>query len=305
MQFQPAIRFSFLSFRNVALGTVFVLFASSACLAGEVVDRIERTFPVKDRPLLYIRNSDGRTTLRATAATEVRIVAVKEVLRASSAEEARRLAEQVEVRIEQVGSRIEVEARYPRMSGFWDRNTQVLVHFDVSAPTGSDLDAHNSDGALEADGFNGRISLSTSDGTLTATSCSGIINAHVSDGEIRIAAAQGELQARSSDGRMTIDGSFKALDVRSSDGNVNITVLPGSVMERSWSINSSDGSIQLRLPSGFAADLDVSTSDGSIRLDHPVTLTGGAISKHHVLGKLNGGGQSLRIHASDGSVSVI
>lgn len=303
MPFRPANCFSFRSVRNVVLGTVFLL-ASSACLAGEVVDRIERTFPARERPLLYVRNSDGRTTLKATTAPEVHVVAVKEVLRASSADEARRQAARVEIRIEQVGSRIEAEARYPRMSGFWDRDTQVLVHFEISGPTASDLDAHNSDGALEADGFNGRIDLSTSDGRLIATNCSGVINAHVSDGEIRIADAQGELQARSSDGRMTIDGTFRALEVKSSDGNVNVTVRPGSTMERPWSINTSDGSIQLNLPDGFAADLDVSTSDGSICLDHPVTLTGGSMSEHHLLGKLNKGGQSLRIHASDGSVNI-
>jgi DUF4097 and DUF4098 domain-containing protein YvlB len=103
---------------------------------------------------------------------------------------------------------------------------------------------------------------------------------------------------------MTLDGTFKALDVKSSDGNVDITVRPGSMMERAWAINSSDGGIRLRLPEDFGADLDVSTSDGSIRVDHPVTMSGGSMSKNHMVGRLNKGGNLLRIHTSDGSVTI-
>ncbi len=287
----------------VVFGAI-VLAAIPACFAGEVVDQIDKTFPVKERPTIYVRNSDGRTTLRATGSSEVRIHAVKEVVRAANAEEARQMASRVEIRIEQVGNRIEVEARYPKMSGFWNHG-EVLVHFEVSGPAASDLDAHSSDGALDADGFNGNLQLSTSDGRLTATNCSGRIAAHVSDGQMKIISAQGELDARTSDGTATIDGTFKGLDVKSSDGSLDITVRPGSVMERPWSVTSSDGSIQMRLPEGFSADMDVSTSDGNIRVDHPVTMTGNITSKHHLVGKLNNGGSLLRIHASDGSVHVL
>ncbi len=290
--------------KGAVLMAACALYAAPACLAGEVVDRIEKVFPAKERPLIYVRNSDGRTTLRATHASEVRVVAVKEVVNASSAEEARQQAARVEIRIDQVGNRIELEAKYPKMSGLWNHVPQVLVHFDVSGPAASDIDARNSDGALEVEGFDGGLQLSTSDGRLTATNCSGRITTHVSDGEMRIVGAQGELDARTSDGRINIDGTFKALDVKSSDGDVDIVVRPGSVMEKSWSITSSDGSIRLRLPERFSADMDLSTGDGRIRLDHPITMTNSSTSEHHVTGRLNGGGALLRIHASDGSVDV-
>ncbi len=293
-----------MQFRHVVAASAVALVSIPACLAGEVVDRIDRTFPARERPMIYVRNSDGRTTLKATPGSEVRVLAIKEVVNASSDEEARQQAARVEVRIEQIGNRVEAEARYPKVSGFWNHRLQVLVHFEISGPAASDLDAHSSDGALEADGFNGRLELSTSDGRLTATNCSGRINAHVSDGEMRIAGAQGELTARTSDGRMTIDGTFKALDLKSSDGTVEVDVRPGSVMERDWSVASSDGSIQIRLPEGFSADVDISTGDGSIHVDHPITMTGGMTSKHHLTGKLNSGGALFRIHASDGSVRV-
>jgi hypothetical protein len=283
---------------------LFAIVSSVTCFAGEIVDRIERTYSTKERPLIYVRNSDGRVTMRATPGSEVRVVAVKEVTRESSAGEGRRQASRIEVRIEQIGNRIEVEARYPKLMGVWDHDTQVLVHFEVSGPAASDVDARSSDGPLNVEGFSGHIELFTSDGRLEASNCSGRINARVSDGQMKITAAHGELEARTSDGSMTLDGTFNALDVKSSDGSVDITVRPGSVMERAWTINSSDGSVRMRLPEDFGADLDISTSDGSIRVDPPVTLSGGALSKNHMVGKLNKGGSSLRIHTSDGSVTI-
>jgi DUF4097 and DUF4098 domain-containing protein YvlB len=225
-------------------------------------------------------------------------------MKAPSADEARRQASRIEVRIEQIGNRIEVEARYPKNWGSWTHDTQVFVHFEVSGPAASDLDAHCSDGALDVEGFSGRIELSTSDGKLRAANCSGRINAHVSDGEMDVTAVQGELDARSSDGRMILDGTFNGLNVRSSDGDVDITVRPGSTMDREWAVKSSDGSIRIRLPEAFNADLDISTSDGGIKVDHPITLAGGKMSDHHMVGKLNKGGSLLRIHSSDGEVTI-
>jgi hypothetical protein len=277
---------------------------ASACLGGEVIDRIERTLPAKDRPLIYVRNSDGRTSIKAAPGSEVRVVAIKETARNMDPEKARREAADIQVRIEQSGNRIEIEARYPKHTGTWNHGPEVLVHFEITAPPASDLDAHNSDGALIAEGFDGRIELSTSDGKLTATRCSGQLKVHVSDGEMRLEDIQGDLQAHSSDGKMVVDGTFKGLDVKSSDGNVDLIVRPGSTMERAWSIGSSDGSIHMRLPDSFDADLDVSTSDGSIRVDHPVTMAGSKLSEHHLAGKLNRGGQLMRVHSSDGSVTI-
>ncbi len=295
---------SFLVRATIALCGLWIV-TIPVCLGREVVDRVERTFSVKERPLLFIRNSDGKTILRTASGSEVRVVVVKEVQKAANTEEARSAAAKVEVRIVQSGNRIEMEAKYPKFSASWNDRPQVLVHFDVTAPVGSDIDAHNSDGPLEVTGFNGQLDLSTSDGKLTALDCSGRVRAHVSDGEMRIEGLTGELEARTSDGSMTLDGSFKALDVKSSDGKVDITVRPGSVMERAWSLSSSDGSIRMHLPDGFKADLDINTSDGDIRVDQPVTLAGTQKSEHRLSGKLNSGGFPLHIHTSDGSVAIL
>ncbi len=73
-------------------------------------------------------------------------------------------------------------------------------------------------------------------------------------------------------------------------------------MAGNWSLHTDDGSIELRLPRDFAADLDASTSDGSVNVDFP--LTAARIQDMSVNGKLNGGGLPLIAHTNDGSIEI-
>jgi hypothetical protein len=65
--------------------------------------------------------------------------------------------------------------------------------------------------------------------------------------------------------------------------------------------------VTVRLPKDLAANLDVSTSDGKIDCNLPLTLDGfhsNGGSEHSVRGKLNAGGALLSIRTSDGSIHL-
>ena len=282
----------------------FLLAASFGWAADGIVDTIEKSFSVSARARLIVHNVDGQTRVTASAPSRIQVKAVKEVRGASDSEEARAAAARVEVRIEQVGDRVEVEARHPKDVSFLRRRPQVLVHFEVTAPVAADLEIHAVDGEVNAEGFEGHIDLSTVDGQLIAHKCSGQIKARAVDGNLTVDGSKGEIDAQTVDGALTLEGVWEAIDARATDGSINIRALPGSKMRSEWSIRSTDGGIQLRLPEGFAADLDASSSDGDISSNHPITVTG-TTSKQRLSGKLNGGGYLLRIHSSDGSIHIL
>ncbi len=292
----PFVKVSCLAFLMTAL--------TGVAFAGEVAETIERSFSVSGRPSIYVRNGDGQTRITADSQSQVRVKAIKEVRHVSSHDEALRVAERVRVRIEQSGNRIEVAAEYPRnMGGFFGNEPQVLVHFEISAPKASDIDAKSGDGQLDVYQFDGRIDLETGDGDLTADNCSGRISARTGDGGLRVEGARGEVSARSGDGRMTIDGVLESLDAKSGDGRMDVTARAGSKMRGEWSLQSGDGGISLRLPEGFAAELDVRTSDGRIECEQEVRLEGSS-SQNRLAGKLNNGGYRLRIQSGDGNISI-
>jgi hypothetical protein len=177
----------------------------------------------------------------------------------------------------------------------------------VETPGALDLEARTSDGALKVNGVQGTIELHTSDGAVDVNDVGGTVRLTASDGSIHIHNVTGTLESRSSDGHATIDGKFTALMVHTSDGGLDLTLNEGSQLNTLSRVEGSDGSVRIRVPRSLAVDLDVHTSDGSIKCDLPVTMSGydsSHSSGHNLRGHVNGGGVPLEIHTSDGSVSI-
>jgi hypothetical protein len=271
--------------------------------AGQVAETIERSFSVADHPTVVVRNVDGRTQIAAGSERKVLVRAVKEVNRAGSKEEAQRAAAEVQVRIDQVGNRIEVEAIYPRQWFSFGLKPQVLVRFEVTMPSAADLEARTVDGPLDVEGIDGRVQIASTDGPVAVRSCAGRIEARTTDGDLLLDGVRGEVRAHSTDGKVIIAGLLNILEVSTTDGGIEIDAEDGSRMNAEWSIRSTDGDVHLRLPEDFAADLDIATGDGHITNDYPVTMQG-QVSSHRLMGKMFHGGELLRIRTSDGDIQI-
>ena len=61
--------------------------------------------------------------------------------------------------------------------------------------------------------------------------------------------------------------------------------------------------MKLQVPESLNADVDLHTGDGHITLDLPLTVQG-QLGEKTIRGKLNSGGNSLRVHTGDGSIRL-
>jgi hypothetical protein len=122
------------------------------------------------------------------------------------------------------------------------------------------------------------------------------------DGHIEVDGFAGALQARTDDGHIEVRGRFHTLNLATGDGDIEAEVDSGSRMAVGWTLHTDDGSIELRLPRDFAADLDASTRDGSVNVDFP--LNAARVQDMSVNGKLNGGGLPLIAHTNDGHIEI-
>jgi hypothetical protein len=177
----------------------------------------------------------------------------------------------------------------------------------VDTPTALDLDGRTSDGSLKVSGVQGTLEVHTSDGSVDIENVGGAVRLTASDGSIKIHNVTGTLESRSSDGHATVDGKFTALQVHTSDGTLDLTMAEGSQLNTASRVESSDGSVTVRLPHTMAIDLDVHTSDGQINCALPLTMEGynsAHSSGHNLRGHLNGGGVPLTVHTSDGNVTI-
>ena len=157
-------------------------------------------------------------------------------------------------------------------------------------PSAADLEARTVDGPLDVEGIDGRLQIASTDGPVVVRSCAGRIEARTTDGDLLLDGVRGEVRAHSTDGKVTIAGLLNILEVSTTDGGIEIDAEDGSRMNAEWLIRSTDGNVHMRLPEGFAADLDIATGDGHITNDYPVTMQG-QVSSHRLMGKMFKGGE--------------
>jgi hypothetical protein len=262
--------------------------------------RDEKTFKVEGRPELNLSTFDGAIEVQAWDRPDVQVIIER---RAGNKEE----ADKIEVRADQTGNRVTVEAKQPPRSQPVVRvgwHLSKSVKLIASVPRQTDLIARSADGAITVRRIEGRVELRTSDGSIDATGISGPLLAHTSDGAMELRDIAGNVEAESGDGAITVVGKIEALRARTSDGHITVRADSGSRMTDDWEISTGDGGVDVDLPADFAAELDVHTSDGTVQADNLNIVTSGPLSKDSLRGTLGSGGRNFRIRTSDGSVRL-
>ncbi|HTD53856.1 MAG TPA: DUF4097 family beta strand repeat-containing protein [Silvibacterium sp.] len=257
-----------------------------------------KSYPVTGRPTLNLETGDAGLQISSCGGCrEIRIKVETEGIKLSDY----RLEES------QTGDQVHFlfkEKMHVGVHVTWHR-TQTKI--TVETPAELTLEARSGDGSVSVSGLSGDLGLTTSDGNVTADHLAGKLRVKSSDGHVAITNSTGALEARTSDGNLTVDGAFNAVALHTSDGKLEVSLREGTKLSEPSSIQASDGSVTVRLAQGFAADLDVHTSDGHLdcalplTMDHYDSKDGGG---HNLHGKLNGGGTALTIHTSDGSVKI-
>jgi DUF4097 and DUF4098 domain-containing protein YvlB len=88
------------------------------------------------------------------------------------------------------------------------------------------------------------------------------------------------------------------LHAHTGSGNITVAGTPTN----SWHLETGSGNVEFS--AGDAPlTLDASTGSGTVHTDREM-LTQGSIDKHHVTGKLNGGGPTVRIETGSGNIRV-
>jgi DUF4097 and DUF4098 domain-containing protein YvlB len=242
---------------------------STACIdiagvdLGRYVDRQEKHFTVSGKPDVTLSTFDGSIEVRPWDKPEVAVVIEK---RGASKE----ATDTIQVRAEQNGNHITIDATMPKSSGFGLHFGSRGAKLTVQLPAASDVNARSGDGSIDLQGVAGRIVLHSGDGSIKARDIGGEVNVSTGDGSVLVQAAR------------------------------------GSAPTGDWDLRTGDGSVTFELPDNFNAELDAHTGDGSIHLnDVAVSNAEGESRRTNTLrGRLGSGGPLLRIRTGDGSITL-
>jgi hypothetical protein len=293
---------------TIFLSIFLLLFALAGVLRAETkVSTFEKRFPLTPGQPVTVDFKDTDGDVIFTSSDEAAVVLkVRKEINISDGARAQRLLDETEIEVSQRDNDIRIHVRYPRFRGFffWMFDSRrVQVRSEVILPKDCRLFAAMSDGSITATKITGDLSLRSSDGTIRVIGAEGRLNVHSSDGNVILRDVKADVDVEASDGDIEVSGVLTGLNIRTSDGNVSIRAEAGSRMASSWDVWASDGDVRVALPSDFAAEVWLHTSDGDLDCGLPLTIQG-KTSNNEVRGTLGSGGPLLKIRTSDGDISL-
>jgi len=256
--------------RRVFIGAA-VCFAAALVIPGvasaeTIEDTLERTLPFSAGSRLEVSNTNGGIEVSTWDRNEIQIEARKKV-KSSNAERAREAFEELEISIDETAGGVTIETEYPRRgSGGWGRDVSMSVHYTIRVPVQSDLDLGTVNGKVRVEGVNGELDLHTTNGGIIVEDAGGHVSARTTNGGIDVELAQ---------------------------------VSSGEDM----TFRTTNGGITLLLPSDIRATLTARTTNGGIHTDFPITIQG-SFGKNRLEGDLNGGGGSIELRTTNGSIRI-
>lgn len=222
-----------------------------------------------------------------------------------------------DVVISQSGNEITATAQRKNntRSGFFRRDNNISISFEVYVPVQSVVDGRTSGGSVKAVNISNNLNLRTSGGSVTATNIHGNAELRTSGGTIRLEDLSGRISARTSGGSVRVNGIEGEADIRTSGGSIRIENSGAKLSAR-----TSGGSINAAFHT-FRDDIELRTSGGSIQITIPETehfnldLTGsrvntqlrnftGTSERNKISGRIGEGGPSVVARTSGGSVTL-
>lgn len=253
--------------RKALLATLLVFVAASV-RGAELTERIDRTFDVRPGARVLLSNVNGGITVTAWDQPRVRVVAVKEVH--ADRDDVKNVLRELRVELQPKDGGLVITTHYPKnnwgdtiFDWLFGDHVSRQVTYELTVPRTMSVDVSNTNGSIRLSDVSGAHALETTNGRIEMSRCAGSIDASTTNGSIHA-----EL----------------------------LNVSKGQPMR----LHTTNGRIELAMPSNVAFDVDADTTNGRIQTDLPVATT--RVARNSLRGSINGGGASLRMSTTNGGI---
>lgn len=271
---------------------------------AEASEVVEKRFQVSGIPRVRANNVSGETEISVGSAGEV-FVRARKRLHGWSEDRARRLLENVEIRMEQDGDEILIEPRLFQQERGWlelFRGGRVAVDLDIRVPRESHIEASTVSGDLSVTGTRGQHEVKSVSGEVSIDDVQGPMQLRTISGDVSATRYAGRLEANSVSGEI----EFERSRVRTPD----IVTVSGDVVVRSLTLPDEAGEGRVKTVSG---DIEIEIADADAEIDHK-TVSGdvavetsaqvektGRRDRRIVIGK---GGKQFRVKTVSGDLKI-
>jgi DUF4097 and DUF4098 domain-containing protein YvlB len=198
----------------------------------------------------------------------------------------------------------------------------ISVDYEITVPENTTVRTHSGSGDQTVEGIKGNTDLESGSGDLRLERLTGDLHFQTGSGDIRAHQISGPARIKAGSGDIELDENGAGdVEIRTGSGNITVKGVNGGfrgetgsgdiradgMPKNMWNIRTGSGNVNLRVPSETAFDVDISSSSGTVVVNHPVTTTVlGRVqeSRKSVVGKVRGGGPVISVHTGSGDIHV-
>lgn len=198
----------------------------------------------------------------------------------------------------------------------------ISIDYEVTVPENTTVRTHSGSGDQTVEGVKGNTDLESGSGDMRLDRLVGDLHFQTGSGDIRGRQISGPVRAKAGSGDIEFDeNSAGDIEIRTGSGNITVRGVNGGLRGEAgsgdiraegtprnmWNVRTGSGNVNLRVPSDLAFDVDISSSSGTVVVNHPVTTTvQGRVqeSRKSVVGKVRGGGPVISVHTGSGDIHV-
>lgn len=241
---------------------------------------------------------NGSITIHGEEIDQIRVQAAI-TGRAETDQEARRIAQETKLEWKEADSDtltlLIVKPNIPKPGS-------VSVSLDISLPRQTALNLKSTNGSVVVSRIDKDVIARTTNGRIELVSIGGSVEAGSTNGKIRADQVAGNITCHTTNGKIDCSGLFGNLSASATNGSVETGYDPSAPADRNISIHTTNGSVNVNLPSAFAGKTEASTSNGKIICDRLVTVSG-RIDKH-LNGTIGQGTGRLALKTTNGSIHI-
>jgi Toastrack DUF4097 len=273
---------------KLAIAAAALALAALPALAAEAT--FDRTLTVNGRVELTVGTGSGNIHLTQGSGTQIKIHGKVKSNWGGSEERVREIA--ANPPIEQTGNIV-------RIGGHHENLHNISIDYEIEAPADAFLEASSGSGNVTDEGVGQSAKLQSGSGNIHATGLKGSFSVGTGSGNVYAEqTGSGDVKAETGSGNIELKDLHGALKANTGSGDIKASGSPSS----DWKLETGSGTIEL-WPGSTGFTLDASTGSGSIHTDKEMTVQG-SFDKHHMTGKVGGGGPTMRASTGSGDIRI-
>lgn len=276
--------------KHFALATAVLALAAVPAFASEAT--FERNLTVNGHVELAVSTGSGHIHIKQGSGDRVHIFGrVKSNWGSGNDGKVQEIANNPP--IDQTGNIIRIGQRH-------ENYHNISIDYDIEAPANAFLEANSGSGDIKDDGVGENAKLGTGSGSIFATGLQNGFIANTGSGDIHAeqSGGKGDVKVQTGSGSVELKNVNGGLRAGTGSGDIKVWGSPTS----DWKLETGSGSVEFWAGnSGF--NLDASTGSGSVHTDQEMTVQG-SFDRHHTMGKVHGGGPTVRMQTGSGDIRV-